>query len=111
MARLLFRMLRVDKTELRGTMQGEQLLLEIGEFRTEEEMLIMVKQSLLSVITENGEVLDEEDLLFIAGRQVNTFDDDVDKAPIKDLARNEDNIFQADQCDAFDYGVDEAPTA
>nr|GEY39107.1 integrase, catalytic region, zinc finger, CCHC-type, peptidase aspartic, catalytic [Tanacetum cinerariifolium] len=27
------------------------------------------------------------------------------------LALNEDNIFQADQCDAFDSNVDEAPTA
>ncbi|GKG27936.1 hypothetical protein Tco_0406263, partial [Tanacetum coccineum] len=27
------------------------------------------------------------------------------------LALNEDNIFQADQCDAFDSDVNEAPTA
>ncbi|GJY36778.1 hypothetical protein Tco_0422156 [Tanacetum coccineum] len=27
------------------------------------------------------------------------------------MAQNEDNIFQADQCDAFDSDVDEAPTA
>nr|GFA07510.1 hypothetical protein [Tanacetum cinerariifolium] len=26
------------------------------------------------------------------------------------MAQNEDNIFQADQCDAFDSDVDEAPT-
>ncbi|GKG37333.1 hypothetical protein Tco_0447506, partial [Tanacetum coccineum] len=38
------------------------------------------------------------------------FDDDVDEAPAQDLALNEDNIFQADQCDAFDSDVDEAPT-
>ncbi|GKG64395.1 hypothetical protein Tco_0659498, partial [Tanacetum coccineum] len=25
------------------------------------------------------------------------------------MAQNEDNIFQADQCDAFDSDVDEAP--
>nr|GEZ90678.1 hypothetical protein [Tanacetum cinerariifolium] len=31
--------------------------------------------------TENGVVLDEEQLLFIAGGQANTFDDDVDEAP------------------------------
>nr|GEX43067.1 integrase, catalytic region, zinc finger, CCHC-type, peptidase aspartic, catalytic [Tanacetum cinerariifolium]GEY60782.1 integrase, catalytic region, zinc finger, CCHC-type, peptidase aspartic, catalytic [Tanacetum cinerariifolium] len=61
--------------------------------------------------SENGVVLDEEQLLFIAGRQPNTFDDDVDVAPIQDLALNEDNVFQADQCDAFDFDVDEAPTA
>nr|GEX19290.1 integrase, catalytic region, zinc finger, CCHC-type, peptidase aspartic, catalytic [Tanacetum cinerariifolium] len=31
--------------------------------------------------------------------------------PIQDSALNEDNLFQAYQCDAFDYNVDEAPTA
>ncbi|GJW14100.1 hypothetical protein Tco_0018233 [Tanacetum coccineum] len=41
----------------------------------------------------------------------NTFDDDVDEALVQDLALNEDNVFQADQCDAFDSDVDEAPTA
>ncbi|GKA25949.1 hypothetical protein Tco_0712058 [Tanacetum coccineum] len=55
--------------------------------------------------------LDEEQLLFIAGGQTNTFDDDVDEALVQDLALNEDNVFQADQCDAFDSDVDEAPTA
>ncbi|GJV53460.1 hypothetical protein Tco_1449201 [Tanacetum coccineum] len=41
----------------------------------------------------------------------NTFDDDVDEAPVQDLALNEDNVFQGDQCDAFDSDVDEAPIA
>ncbi|GJT24873.1 hypothetical protein Tco_0894810 [Tanacetum coccineum] len=45
------------------------------------------------------------------GGQTNTVDNDVDEAPVQDLALNEDNIFQADQCDAFDFDVDEAPTA
>ncbi|GJT13130.1 hypothetical protein Tco_0860172 [Tanacetum coccineum] len=45
------------------------------------------------------------------GGQTNTFDDDVDKAPVQDLVLNEDNVFQADQCDAFDSDVDGAPTA
>ncbi|GJY02917.1 hypothetical protein Tco_0361069, partial [Tanacetum coccineum] len=31
--------------------------------------------------------------------------------PLQDLALKEDNVFQADQCDAFDSDVDEAPTA
>ncbi|GJQ90422.1 retrovirus-related pol polyprotein from transposon TNT 1-94 [Tanacetum coccineum] len=43
--------------------------------------------------------------------QANTFNDDAYEAPIQDLALNEDNVFQADQCDAFDSDVDEAPTA
>nr|GEZ06577.1 hypothetical protein [Tanacetum cinerariifolium] len=74
------RMFRVDRTEFRGTMQREQLQLEIKEFRTELVMQILVKQSLLSVITEMRRViLDEKQLLFIAGGQDNTFDDDVDE--------------------------------
>ncbi|GJX80589.1 hypothetical protein Tco_0328738 [Tanacetum coccineum] len=51
-------------------------------------------------------VLDEEELLFLAGEQANAFDADVDNQPIQDLALNEDNIFQADECDAFDSDVD-----
>ncbi|GKB43151.1 retrovirus-related pol polyprotein from transposon TNT 1-94 [Tanacetum coccineum] len=69
-----------------------------------DKMLLMQSQ-------ENGVVLDEEQLLFIAGGQANTFDDDVDEPPVQDLALTVDNIFQADQCDAFDSDVDEAPTA
>ncbi|GJX14759.1 retrovirus-related pol polyprotein from transposon TNT 1-94 [Tanacetum coccineum] len=54
---------------------------------------------------ENGAVLDEEQLLFLAGEQVTNFDDDMD-----DLALHVDHVFEADQCDAFDSDVDEAPT-
>nr|GEX28304.1 retrovirus-related Pol polyprotein from transposon TNT 1-94 [Tanacetum cinerariifolium] len=35
---------------------------------------------------------------------------DVDEQPVQDLALNVDNVFQANDCDAFDYDVDEAPT-
>ncbi|GJV72048.1 hypothetical protein Tco_1492043 [Tanacetum coccineum] len=45
------------------------------------------------------------ELLFLAGEQVTNFDNDVD-----DLALNVDHVFEADQCDAFDSDVDEAPT-
>ncbi|GKA15132.1 retrovirus-related pol polyprotein from transposon TNT 1-94 [Tanacetum coccineum] len=55
------------------------------------------------------ELLDEEQFLFLAGEQVTNFDDDVDDPPEKDLALNVDHIFKADQCDAFDSDVDEAP--
>ncbi|GJU74090.1 integrase, catalytic region, zinc finger, CCHC-type containing protein [Tanacetum coccineum] len=68
-----------------------------------DKMLLMQAQ-------ENGAVLDEE-LLFLAGEQANTFDADVDNQPVQDLALNEDNIFQADECDAFDSDVDDEPTA
>ncbi|GJY09191.1 retrovirus-related pol polyprotein from transposon TNT 1-94, partial [Tanacetum coccineum] len=54
---------------------------------------------------ENGVVLDEEKLLFLVGEHVTNFDDNVD-----DLALNVDDVFEADQCDAFDSDVDEAPT-
>ncbi|GJW85229.1 hypothetical protein Tco_0158374 [Tanacetum coccineum] len=58
---------------------------------------------------ENGVALDEEQLLFIAGGQDNVVDEDVDEQPVQDLALNVDNVFQPDDCDAFDFDVDEAP--
>nr|GFA63481.1 retrovirus-related Pol polyprotein from transposon TNT 1-94 [Tanacetum cinerariifolium] len=45
------------------------------------------------------------------GGQDNTVDKDVNEQPVKDLALNVDNVFQADKCDAFDCDVDEAPIA
>nr|GEU79798.1 hypothetical protein [Tanacetum cinerariifolium] len=64
-----------------------------------------------ATVQNNRVVLDEEQLLFIAGGQTNMFDDDVDEAPVQDLALNEENVFQADQCVASESDVDEAPTA
>ncbi|GJW51527.1 hypothetical protein Tco_0092878 [Tanacetum coccineum] len=52
-----------------------------------DKMLLMQAQ-------ENDTVLNEEELLFLAGEQGNTFDADVDNQPVQDLALNEDNIFQ-----------------
>ncbi|GJZ20264.1 retrovirus-related pol polyprotein from transposon TNT 1-94 [Tanacetum coccineum] len=69
-----------------------------------DKMLLMQAQ-------ENGAVLDEEELLFLAGEQTNTFDADVDDQPVRDLAQNDDNIFQADECDAFESDVNDEPTA
>nr|GEU47457.1 retrovirus-related Pol polyprotein from transposon TNT 1-94 [Tanacetum cinerariifolium] len=68
-----------------------------------DKMLLMQAQ-------KNGVALDEEQLLFLAGRQDNTVDEDVDEQPVQDLALNVYNVFQADDCDAFDFDVDEAPT-
>ncbi|GJU26341.1 retrovirus-related pol polyprotein from transposon TNT 1-94 [Tanacetum coccineum] len=68
-----------------------------------DKMLLMQAQ-------ENGAVLDEEELLFLAGEQTNTFDADMDNQPIRDLTLNEDSIFQADECGAFDSDVDDEPT-
>ncbi|GKF92207.1 hypothetical protein Tco_0278926 [Tanacetum coccineum] len=77
MAGLLFRMFRVDKIEVRGTMHGVQVQLVMGELRTELGMQIQVKQGKLSVTTatENGVALDEEQLLFIASGQDNAIDE------------------------------------
>nr|GFB05099.1 retrovirus-related Pol polyprotein from transposon TNT 1-94 [Tanacetum cinerariifolium] len=57
---------------------------------------------LLMQAQENEVTLDEEQLLFIAVGQENVVDDDVDEQPIQDLALKMDNMFQADECDAFD---------
>ncbi|GKF62768.1 hypothetical protein Tco_0182822, partial [Tanacetum coccineum] len=46
-----------------------------------------------------------------AGGQTNTFDDEVDEGLVQAMAHNKDNIFQANQCDTFNYDIDEAPTA
>ncbi|GJZ31451.1 hypothetical protein Tco_0576498 [Tanacetum coccineum] len=62
-------------------------------------------------IKRMGVALDEEQLLFIAGGQDNAVNEDMDEQPVQDLALNVDNVFQADDCDAFDSDVDEAPTA
>nr|GEU33532.1 hypothetical protein [Tanacetum cinerariifolium] len=66
---------------------------------------------LLIQAQENEVTLDKEQLLFIAGGQDNVVDDDVDEQPIQDIALNVDNVFQADDCNAFDFDVNEAPTA
>nr|GEW52799.1 hypothetical protein [Tanacetum cinerariifolium] len=58
---------------------------------------------------ENGVALDEEQFLFITVGQDNV-DDDVDEQPLQDLALNVDNVFHANECDAFDSDVDEAST-
>ncbi|GKB19069.1 hypothetical protein Tco_0852992, partial [Tanacetum coccineum] len=94
-------------------MHGVQVQLVMGEHRAELGILIQVKQGRLRAITttENGEALDEEQLLFIAGGQDNTIDEDVDEQPVQDLTLNVDNVFLADDYDAFDSYVDEAPRA
>ncbi|GKD80324.1 hypothetical protein Tco_1342945, partial [Tanacetum coccineum] len=62
--------------------------LVMGEHRTEWGMLIQVKLGRLSATTATG----------------------CDEQPVQDLALNVDNVFQADDCDAYDSDVDEAPT-
>nr|GEV90305.1 retrovirus-related Pol polyprotein from transposon TNT 1-94 [Tanacetum cinerariifolium] len=105
-------MFRVDRIEVRGTMHGVQVQLVIVELRTELGMLIQVMQGRLSTTTamENVVALNEEKLLFIASGQDNAIDEDVDEQPVQDLALNVDNVLQANDYDAFDSDVDEAPT-
>nr|GEU83882.1 hypothetical protein [Tanacetum cinerariifolium] len=55
-----------------------------------DKMLLMQAQ-------ENGVALDLEQLLFLAGRHDNAFDDDVDEQPVQDLALNVDNVFQVNE--------------
>nr|GEW55809.1 retrovirus-related Pol polyprotein from transposon TNT 1-94 [Tanacetum cinerariifolium] len=68
-------------------------------------------QMLLMQAQENRVALDEEQLLFLAGGHDNSINEDVDEKPVQDLALNVDNVFQADDYDAFDSDVDEALTA
>nr|GEU29677.1 ribonuclease H-like domain, reverse transcriptase, RNA-dependent DNA polymerase [Tanacetum cinerariifolium] len=70
------------------------------------------KDKMMLIQAQGNEVaLDEDQLLFITGGQDTVVDEDVDEQPFQDLALNVDNIFQANDCDAFDSDVDEAPTA
>ncbi|GJS53697.1 hypothetical protein Tco_0627059 [Tanacetum coccineum] len=95
-----------------ATVQDIKVQLVMRELRTESGMLIQVKQGRSSATTamENRVALDEEQLLFLASGHDNAFDEDVDEQHVQDLALNVDNVFQADDCDAFDFDVDEAPT-
>ncbi|GJZ06315.1 hypothetical protein Tco_0540108 [Tanacetum coccineum] len=65
------------------------------------ELRIFKDKMLLMQAQENRVALDEEQLLFIAGGQDNAVDEDVDEQPVQDLALNVDNVFQAEDYDAF----------
>ncbi|GJT36569.1 retrovirus-related pol polyprotein from transposon TNT 1-94 [Tanacetum coccineum] len=65
------------------------------------------KDKMLMQAQENRVFLDEEQLLFIAGGQTNTFDDDVDEAPVQDLALNEDNTMFMANLSSADLIFDE----
>nr|GEV80882.1 putative zinc finger, CCHC-type [Tanacetum cinerariifolium] len=107
---------RADIIRIRGTLLGEMVQLAMREHKLELGMSMQNSnyfkdKMLLMQAQENGEVLDEEELLFLTGEQTNNFDIDVDDHPVRDLALNDDNIFQADECDAFDSDVNDEPTA
>nr|GEY50989.1 hypothetical protein [Tanacetum cinerariifolium] len=111
---LWFRMFRVDRIEVTGSIYGVEV--QLGHIERnctqpkrpqnseyyKDKMLLMQAQ-------ENGVALDAEQLLFLAGGHDNVIDEDVDEQHVQYLALNVDNMFQADDCDAFDFNVDEAP--
>nr|GEX18961.1 retrovirus-related Pol polyprotein from transposon TNT 1-94 [Tanacetum cinerariifolium] len=101
---------------LRENLLEEIVQLAMGEHKLELRMSMQnfdyFKDKMLLMQTqENSAVLDEEELLFLTGEQTNNFDADVDDHPVRDLTLIDDNIFQADECDAFDLDVDDEPTA
>ncbi|GKD79967.1 hypothetical protein Tco_1342588, partial [Tanacetum coccineum] len=113
-------MFKGDRIRIRETLLRELVQREMGEHIIELGMPMRVKENRSSVITdkmllmqaqENGAVLDEEEMLFLASEQTNTFDADVDNQPVRDLEQNNDNIFHVDECDAFDSDFDDKPTA
>ncbi|GJR28605.1 hypothetical protein Tco_1104837 [Tanacetum coccineum] len=88
-------------------MHGVQVQLVMGELRTESGMLIQVKQAQRIGFWHWY----EEQLYFCSSGDMTRVDEDVDEQHVQDLAINVDNVFQADDCDAFDSDVDEAPMA
>nr|GEW55665.1 hypothetical protein [Tanacetum cinerariifolium] len=73
-------------------------------------MSIRVKQDRRRATTAMAQGTSQGTVLNQSG-QDNTFDDDVDEQPVQDLALNVDNVFQADDYDAFYSDVDETLTA
>nr|GEY53941.1 hypothetical protein [Tanacetum cinerariifolium] len=110
-----FRMFRGDKIIIRGTLLRKMVQLAMGEHKLELGMPMQnsdyfKNKMLLMQAQGNGAVLNDEELLFLTREQTNNFDADVDDHPFRDLALNDDNIFQADECDAFDSDDDDEPT-
>nr|GEX49963.1 hypothetical protein [Tanacetum cinerariifolium] len=106
---------RVDRIEDRGPIHGVEVQLgHVARNCTQPKRLqnsdYYKGKMLLMQAQENRVALDEEQLLFLAGGQDNAIDEDVDEQSIQDLSFNVDNVFQADDCDAFDSDVDEAST-
>ncbi|GJS65050.1 integrase, catalytic region, zinc finger, CCHC-type containing protein [Tanacetum coccineum] len=104
---------RVDRNRGQGNMHGEQVHScyrtraqnkwgngDSGQARQVNEL----KERM-------GNLDEEQSLIHEHGGLDNAIDEDVDEQPVQDLALNVDNVFQADDCDAYDSDVDDAPTA
>nr|GFB76303.1 integrase, catalytic region, zinc finger, CCHC-type, peptidase aspartic, catalytic [Tanacetum cinerariifolium] len=146
MARLSFRMFRVDRIEDKGTMHGvtsQGTALNPSDHRTQNDdcgafdydvdeaptvqTMFMANLSSADPVYDNpgrqnrgqgnnargagaagyGEAHNRVEY----ANPDNVVDNDVDEQTIQDLALNVDNVFQDDDGGAFDYDVDEAPTA
>nr|GEX06995.1 integrase, catalytic region, zinc finger, CCHC-type, peptidase aspartic, catalytic [Tanacetum cinerariifolium] len=116
-----------DMRNIKMTMSKMQLnskfvnnmLPEWGQFMTAVKLNRGLKDSnydqLTSSNTRNQATVQDGRVMVqnVQGRQLrgqgtNPQGEDVDDQPVQDLALNVDNVFQADDCDAFDSDVDEA---
>ncbi|GJY36132.1 hypothetical protein Tco_0421510 [Tanacetum coccineum] len=94
---------RVDRTEDRVIMHGEQVQLVMEEHRTEWGMLIRVKLGRLSATTANGnrsigETESSTQVIVHSMGSGQCIDEDVEEQPVQDLALNVDNVSQANDC-------------
>ncbi|GJW89759.1 reverse transcriptase domain-containing protein [Tanacetum coccineum] len=102
----------VDRIEVRGTMHGVQVQLDMWELITELGMEIQVKQDRLRTHNCNGYRHIARTALRPSGPNKNPMTSKTRyEQPVHDLALNVDNVFQANDCDAFESDIDEAPTA
>ncbi|GKC89469.1 hypothetical protein Tco_1150118, partial [Tanacetum coccineum] len=107
-----FRMFKGDRIRIKETLLWELVQQEIGEHKIELGMPMQVKANRSSVITaigldiSNGTVLSQSIHRILISSRTRYVDDQ----PVRDLAQNDDNIFQADECDAFDSDGDDEPT-
>nr|GEZ60027.1 retrovirus-related Pol polyprotein from transposon TNT 1-94 [Tanacetum cinerariifolium] len=92
--------------------EGEEGALHLGPDRARVYSNLSPEAKESCALTLNTSVITKEKTFTItmSGSQDNAVDEDVDEPPVQDLALNVDNVFQADECDAFDSDVDEAPT-
>nr|GEV45215.1 integrase, catalytic region, zinc finger, CCHC-type, peptidase aspartic, catalytic [Tanacetum cinerariifolium] len=68
---------------------------ELHSAQATTELIILQRQDVADVSSENRVALDEEQLLFITGGQENAVNEDVDEQHVQDLALNVENVFQA----------------
>ncbi|GJX83321.1 retrovirus-related pol polyprotein from transposon TNT 1-94 [Tanacetum coccineum] len=117
-------MFKGDRIRIRGILLGEMVQQEMGVHKIELGMPMQVKGNQSSVIIVmdlgilQGTILSQSIhriLDFFQGTKMlpdaKLQENDMDNQPVQDLALNEDNIFQADEYDAFDSHVDDELTA